>query len=702
MDYLSSSSIAMWSYGITAIGFLVFFAYLAAEWRGGLRNSLLLSAVFLSACWAISASVFRYTEWPTLAVLTVFFNTLRLAAWFAFLLTLLNAFPGEKPGGEWKSLRAPFWLVVGMVVSLFANFILVGFPAATLMLAGNSSQLPFAPPLALAILGLVTLEQVLRNAPATDRWGLKPLVLGLGASFCFDLYLFAEAFLFKRLDMDAWSVRGLVNLLTIPLIAMATGRTKAWNIKVTVSRHIVFHSTALLVTGLYLLGIAGAGYYLRYFGGSWGAALQTVLLFAGLLFLALILTSGSYRSKLRVFISKHFFSYQYDYREEWLRFTQSLSSGTPQGGGLPELVIKSLADLVESPAGSLWLADEAGAMRQSARLNMPAVSEVEPATSPLLDFLVRTQWILDVDELHASPEEYNSLTLPPWLEHLEDAWLVIPLFFEQKIFGFVLLAHPRAKLEINWEVLDLLKTASSQAASYLTHMRAADALLEAKKFDSFNRMSAFVVHDIKNLVAQLSLLLKNAERHKDNPDFQKDMFMTIAHAVDRMKHLLLQLRAGTTPVDRPRPVQLAEIIWRVCRSKMEEAQNLDVSIDEDVEVLGHSERLERVIGHLVQNAVDATPIDGQIWIRLSRENGNAHVEVGDSGCGMSQDFIRNHLFRPFDSTKTAGMGVGAYESAQYVSELGGRLTVESKENQGTVMRIILPRHNRPRIEAEQT
>jgi hypothetical protein len=702
MEYLSSPSIALWSYGATAAGFLAFSALLAADWRGGLRGSLLLAAVLLSACWATSAAGFRYTEWPMLAVSTVFLNTLRLAAWFAFLLTLLNASPGEKPGGNWKSLLAPVWVVAGIGAALLANFILLGFPAVAENFIGHSSQLPFAPPLAIAILGLVLLEQVQRNAPATDRWGLKPLVLGLGASFCFDLYLFAEAFLFKRLDMDAWNVRGLVNLLTLPLLAMATGRTKAWNIKVTVSRHIVFHSTALLVTGLYLLGIAGAGYYLRYFGGSWGGALQIVLLFAGLLFLAVLLTSGSYRSKLRVFISKHFFSYQFDYRKEWLGFTQSLSSGTPQGGGLPELVIKSLADLVESPAGWLWLADEAGDMRQYARLNMPDIPEVEPGTSPMLDFLVRTQWILDVDELHAAPEEYGSLALPSWLEHLKDAWLVIPLFFEQKIFGFVVLTHPRARVEINWEVLDLLKTASSQAASYLTHMRAADALLEAKKFDSFNRMSAFVVHDVKNLVAQLSLLLKNAERHKDNPEFQKDMFMTIAHAVDRMKHLLLQLRAGTTPVDRPRPVMLAGIIQRVCRAKLEAAANLDVNINDDMEVLGHAERLERVIGHLVQNALDATPDDGRVWIRLSQENGNATVEVGDNGCGMSQEFIRNHLFRPFDSTKNSGMGVGAYESAQYVSELGGRLAVDSKEGQGTVMRIILPRHQRPSTEAEQT
>ncbi len=694
MDNLNPSVLATWGYGATAVAFLVFSAQLAAGWRGGLRGSLLLAAVFLSACWSAAAAGFSHTEWPVLATATVFFNTLRLCAWFAFLLSLLNAKPGERPGGDLKDLFTPGWAIVGIGLAAFTNLVFTGFPSSVETLLGRTSQLPFAPPLALSILGLVLVEQVVRNAPATDRWGLKPLALGLGASFCFDLYLFAEAFLFKRLDPDAWSVRGAINLLTIPLLAMATARTKAWNIKVTVSRHIVFHTTALLGTGLYLLGIAGAGYYLRYFGGSWGGALQIVLLFAGLLFLALLITSGSYRSRLRVFISKHFFSYQYDYRDEWLRFTHSLSSGTPQGGGLPELVITSLADLVESPAGGLWLADKNGDMRQHSRLNMPAIQETEPAASPMLDFLVRTQWILDVDELHAWPDDYGSLALPPWFDNLEDAWLVIPLFFEQKIFGFVVLAHPRAKVDVNWEVLDLLKTASSQAASYLTHMRAADALLEAKKFDSFNRMSAFVVHDIKNLVAQLSLLLTNAERHKDNPEFQKDMFMTIAHAVDRMKHLLLQLRAGTTPIDQPRPVTLASIIQRVCRAKAGHIPALEVQLGEDLEVLGHGDRLERVIGHLVQNSLDATASDGRVWIRLLREGDNAVIEVGDTGSGMSQEFIRNHLFRPFDSTKNAGMGIGAYESAQYISELGGRLVVDSVEKQGTLMRIVLPLNHR--------
>jgi signal transduction histidine kinase len=88
-------------------------------------------------------------------------------------------------------------------------------------------------------------------------------------------------------------------------------------------------------------------------------------------------------------------------------------------------------------------------------------------------------------------------------------------------------------------------------------------LLEVRKFDSFNRMSAFVVHDLKNIIAQLSLMLKNAERHRDNPEFQKDMLMTVEHSVERMRQLMMQLREGATPLDGPRESSLVDVLRRI-------------------------------------------------------------------------------------------------------------------------------------------
>jgi putative PEP-CTERM system histidine kinase len=280
--------------------------------------------------------------------------------------------------------------------------------------------------------------------------------------------------------------------------------------------------------------------------------------------------------------------------------------------------------------------------------------------------------------------------MPEWVYRIPNVWLIVPLMVSHEMTGFVILTSARTRIDINWEVNDLLRTAGCQGAGFLARMQATEALLEARKFDAFNRMSAFVVHDLKNIVTQLSLMLRNAERHRDNPEFQQDMLMTVEHSVERMRQLMMQLREGATPPGTACGVSLPDVIERIGRSKMEQGRMVDLRIKERLTTRGHEERLERVIGHLIQNALDATPADGKVWVLLERRGDRAAIEVGDTGHGMTQEFIREKLFKPFQSTKQAGMGIGAYESAQYIRELGGELQVESQENSGTRVTIILP------------
>jgi putative PEP-CTERM system histidine kinase len=417
--------------------------------------------------------------------------------------------------------------------------------------------------------------------------------------------------------------------------------------------------------------------------------LQIEFLFAALLLFALAVFSGSFRSKLKVFVSKHFFSYRYDYREEWLRFIRTLSADSSLQG-IEQRSINALADLVESPAGALWLREGDQSFRPAARWNMTAANAVEPADGTLGKFLERTGWVIDLGEYASAPQRYPGLTLPEWLVSLPGAWLVIPLPSRTGLVGFVVLVNARASIKVDWEVLDLLKTAGRQAASYLGHIQATEALLETRKFDAFNRMSAFVVHDLKNLVAQLSLLLKNAERHRNNPAFQRDMLMTVGNVVERMNRLMLQLRTGATPVDKPRPVNLETVIRQVCGAKSGQHPAIDVELTSGISAMGHPDQLEHVIGHLVQNALDATGGEGRVSIQLRRDHDAAVIEVADSGIGMTPEFVRDRLFKPFQTTKPTGMGVGVYESSQYVTALGGRIVVDSTPNVGTRVRVLLP------------
>jgi putative PEP-CTERM system histidine kinase len=315
---------------------------------------------------------------------------------------------------------------------------------------------------------------------------------------------------------------------------------------------------------------------------------------------------------------------------------------------------------------------------------------IEPTDGSLARFLLTNRWVINLEEFRSSPERYAELHVPPWLAEVPGAWLVVPLATGSDLIGFVILATARTQVDVNWEVNDLLKTAGRQAASYLGQMQATEALLEARKFDAFNRMSAFVVHDLKNIVSQLSLMVKNAERHRDNPEFQQDMLMTVEHAVERMKQLMMQLREGTTPVDAPQGVDLADVVRRIQRNKSGQQPVPELQLEEGVAAKGHQDRLERVIGHIVQNALDATQRNGRVWIKLTRENGQAVVEIGDTGHGMTPEFVRDRLFKPFQTTKQTGMGIGAYESFQYVQELGGRIGVDSAPNVGTRVRLLLP------------
>jgi putative PEP-CTERM system histidine kinase len=347
--------------------------------------------------------------------------------------------------------------------------------------------------------------------------------------------------------------------------------------------------------------------------------------------------------------------------------------------------------MVECPAGSLWTRQGAGpAFGQSAAWNTPRVAESEGADSSLARFLSTQGWVIDLDEYRSSPRKYGDLALPTWLLGSKNAWLVVPLLLGDELQGFVVLSRPLTALNLNWEVLDLLKTAGRQAAGYLAQMEATEALLDARKFEAFNKMSAFVVHDLKNIVAQLSLMLKNAERLHDNREFQQDMLLTVESSLEKMKRLMLQLREGAKPPGGSRGVELTPIVRRLVAMARAQGRTLEVDEGEHLFTRGHDDRLERVLGHLVQNALDATPASGRVWLRTARSAGSVRVEVGDTGAGMTEEFVRTQLFRPFSSTKASGMGIGSFESAQYIRELGGSIDVASRSGEGSVFTVLLP------------
>lgn len=685
-----SASLITWSFATASVGYALLAISLIAlgrEWRAGRRAGKLLLAICLSAFWAWASYAAITEQRPVFLLLAAIADILRHGAWYVFLAYLLIPEAG-KPTPDYRLL--PGWLIPACWVITIGSIGWQGALALGWVAAEQWSRTALMLHLAMPVLGLMLVEQLFRSVSNDSIWNIKPLCLGLAGQFMFDIYLFSDGLMFNRVDEDALSVRGFVHAMTIPLLFLASLRSRDWTAKIRLSQKAAFHSATLLIAGIYLLFMAGVGYYVRYFGGNWGRAMQLAVVFAAILGLGVLVVSGAMRAKLRVLLGKHFFRYRYDYREEWLRFTQTLSAqNSPQAMG--QQVIRGLANMVESPAGGLWLR-EAGQdnYHQTARWNIPENDTEEMLDSPLSLFLKSSGWIINLEEFRCYPGRYGELHIPGWLSEIPNAWLIIPLMVSGQMYGFVVLARARTQLDVNWEVNDLLRTAGCQAAGFLANMQATEALLEVRKFDAFNKMSAFVVHDLKNIVTQLALMLKNAERHRDNPEFQQDMLMTVEHSVERMRQLMMQLREGATPPGTACGVNLPDVIQRIQKEKMNQGRSLELNVRDRLATRGHEDRLERVIGHLVQNALDATDPAGKVWINLERRGDRAALEVGDTGQGMTQEFIRERLFKPFQSTKSAGMGIGAYESSQYIRELGGEMLVDSQLNRGTRITVILP------------
>jgi len=678
-----------WGYALAALCYLALALLLLTSWRGRLQGGLLLAVCLLSVAWAAMLSYSLANGLP-LSIAHIWLELLRDGAVLLFLYKVL-AIDKVRPDSADVRFRGLGYAIIAVWLGLALLHSSNWFSGRSLLeLLGYDPRL--AGHLVLALSGLVLVEQLFRNTPTQQRWAIKYLCLGLGGLFAYDFFLYANAVMFQSLDPQLWDARGFIHLLVVPLIAVSAARNPQWSLEIFVSRRAVFHSAAVLGAGFYLLLMALGGYAIRYFGGNWGSLAQVIFLFgAGLLLFALMF-SGQMRARMRVFLSKHFFNYKYDYRDEWLKFIGALASEEP-GPGLGEHVLQAMAAIVDSPGGVLWVFDNDTARFELGVESNATGCPIIAADDPFVVYLRQKEWLFDLNEFNSTPEVYEGLELPEWLVAIERAWLVIPLFQNKQLTGLMLLLQPRAARQINWEDRDLLKTVATQAASYLALSQASTELANARQFEAFNRLSAYVVHDLKNVIGQLSLVVANSKKFGDRQEFVDDAFATVENSVNKMQRMLAQLRQGRELQHSSTATKLLPLIEAVIQQCSEKSPvPVLTKVGAQMSVLAEQDRLAAVIEHVLQNAQDATPADGKIELRLISDEQNAVIEIEDSGSGMDEQFIRERLFRPFDTTKgNAGMGIGAYECREFVRGLGGDVRVKSKSGVGTVFQLYIPK-----------
>ena len=682
------------SFAVASVLFLLLGLVLFTGQRNNLPKKMLAISALASSVWA--ASVTYQALYGGLISLTLSLELIRSLAWFAFLLVMLRTayVSTENISKQFKiTFIGASVFIIGLI--LLAIYRLSGGSVFE-VIAGNDVLTGH---LLISVGGLVITEQLYRNTPEDHRWALKYFWLAIGSMFAYDFYLYSDALLFQRIDNELWNARGFIHAMVVPLIAVAIRREMQWSlgkssIDVFISRRIVFHTTTLFAIGIYMIMIGFGGYYVREFGGDWGEIAQATFMFGAVVTLFVLLFSGKLRSRLKVLIDKHFFHYKYDYREEWLRIIRTLSLNSDYEQ-LHERSIRSLAQIIDSPGGVLWLKQERGCYESESWWRMDSIQSREYEDSSFIRFLEEQQFVINLDEFRTDPEVYTRLApleIPNWLQAIKKAWLIIPLMLNDELLGFIVLAHsPSHQRYFNWEDTDLLKTVGRQVASHIAQNSAAKALVNAKRFEEVNRLSAFIVHDLKNMIGQLSLVVSNAAKHKNNPLFIEDAVTTVENSVQKMNKLLSRIK-GEEPNESIGSFDICMLLNDVVRARSK-AGVLPVPVltcqVDGIKITADRERMIANFEHILQNAQDATQATGRISIRVHKQDNYCVIEIKDTGTGMNQAFIKEKLFQPFESTKGT-MGIGVFQVREYVQKLGGELDVESEVGKGTIFRIYIP------------
>ncbi|KQN25867.1 histidine kinase [Sphingomonas sp. Leaf33] len=663
--------LTLWSHALAA---LLFAAVAFAAARGdvaGLPRRPLVVMFAIGAAWTLAVAGVGGLD-PA---------TRLMAGLHALAMLGVMAILHRRAAAQPLGLIPVYGVVAGVIViSTIVQILSLGAPALPMARSGIVAVATLLRML-VAVSGLVLVNNL---AMARSDGAVRLLCAALAMVWGAELAVTTVSYLSGDWPVMLFVFRGVLLVLSAAVAALAL-RTGAHR-PVAVSRTVAYQSFSLVAVAAYFAVLA-AGTSALSAAGDYARIVQTAFVLGVTVAAVTLMSSPWLRAWAKVKIAKHLFTHRYDYRAEWLRFTGTLGAGE---GDLPlgERVVKAIADLTMSDRG-LLLVPEGDGLGVGARWNSLAAGGT--ADAGFVRHLTMTARILAFDDLRTDAADPVDLAcVPQWMLDDRDIWAAVPMLHRDTLVGVVLLARPSVDRALDWEDFDLLKVAGRGVASYLAEARAQEALADTQRFDEFNRRTAFIVHDIKNLVSGLSLVARNAERHADNPDFRADMVATLQDSATKMTLLLGRLSAG--PRGRAEPpvaVPLLDFVQRIAATRRA-GHPIVAGGDGHAVALADPSRLDQIVAHLLSNAVEASPAAEPVSLTVSVEGERAVIAVIDRGCGMSPGFIRDRLFRPFASSKPDGFGIGAFEARQLAETMGGTVTVTSREGEGSTFRVILP------------
>ena len=670
-------TVGIWGYSFASIAYVIFsLLILAAHNQSGIARWLLFSSLIAGGA-NIAAALQIYIgfslQWAMLA------DVIKIAT-FSVLILSFNI---EK-GSIQEILKNR--IIVKYLLFWFGSSIVCWGTSYTL---GFSYEYLFLLFVLLNLTSLVLLEQIYRGGNVEAKRSITPLVIALGSVAVFDFVLYAQATMVGGIEFDFWYIRGYLSALAVPLLLISIRRFKEGAVRIFVSRNVVFYSSMLMIAGLYLLLMAVAGYLINYLGGEWGQLVSFGFFILGSIVLAVLLITETIRRQVKVFISKHFFANKYEYREEWLELIGQIETASAEN--YCQISLQIMMSKVGATGGVILKANGNNRFTVKHSDGIELDESFDKDLMLIEHFTKNQGWIIDINEYIEDSLLYPGLYIEPKMWHTVGVNILVPIFIGKNFYGFFILSNSDEENKLNWEDRDLLFAIAKQLGNFISLNEANDKLAESKQFDAFNQMSAFLVHDLKNVQAQLALITSNAIQHRDNKEFVDDVFETVESATERLAKVLAQLSNKHAAQSTSKSVDLADIIERVAAQRnVVQPQVVIKNKDECLTIIDY-ERFFSVINHLIQNAQEATSDTGWVEIVLEKQQDHINIVVSDNGCGMSESFIKSRLFKPFDTTKgNAGMGIGVFEAKQFFESIAGSLTVESAEGQGTKMIICLP------------
>ncbi|MGO8676091.1 MAG: XrtA/PEP-CTERM system histidine kinase PrsK [Limisphaerales bacterium] len=547
-----------------------------------------------------------------------------------------------------------------------------------------------------AVLVLMNLERTLRASVGTIRWRIKFMILGIGALFVVRVYTGSQVHLFRAVDLSLQPLDSAGLLVACVLILVSLLRQGPFKVDVYPSQAVLRNSITLLLAGIYLVVLGVLAKWLAIFGGGAAFQLKALLILIAVVLLAALLLSERLNWRIKRLVSRHFNRPLYDYRQVWRTFTEGIACHVEQAD-LCGAIARLVSRIFQAQSVTVWLADE---RKERLLFGASTLLSAERAALLQLDPL-DVGGVIDALRTGAEPVDLDA-SEAAWASALRRCHpsqflrggdrFAVPLIAGGEWIGLITLGDRVGAASFSFQDLDLLKSVSEQAATSLLNVQFSRRLIEAKQLEAFQAMSAFFVHDLKNTASMLSLMLRNLPVHYEDPAFREDALRgisrTVTHLNDVISRLaLLRQELAIRPVDCDLNQLAAEVLKGL-------DQTPGLLVVKDLQPLPKVRldpiQMEKVLTNLVFNARDAVGPGGGIRVETSRRNGWAVLAVADNGCGMSPEFVKDRLFRPFQTTKKNGIGIGMFHCKLIVEAHHGRIEVESALGRGTSFRVLLP------------